>query len=69
MAIPQVDEWLRKFGAGSSPSGSVIAQIDGNAAPMTRRQWRAMLDGADTGTDDTAQSRSVISDHNDHHGL
>lgn len=52
MAIPQVDAWLRKFGAGSSPSGSFIAQINGNATPMTRRQWRAMQDGADTGTND-----------------
>lgn len=53
MAIPAVDEWLRRIGAGSAPAKYVVAQIDGNATGLTRRQWRAMLDGADTGTDGT----------------
>lgn len=69
MAIPAVDEWLRHFGAGSAPSGAVVAQIDGNAAGPTRRQWRAMVDGGDTGTDGAAHLRSAISDHNDRIGL
>ncbi|WP_270366130.1 hypothetical protein [Microbacterium algeriense] len=51
MAIPAVDEWLRRIGAGSAPATFVVAQIDGNAIGLTRRQWRAMQDGADTGTD------------------
>lgn len=33
MAIPAVDEWMRKLGAGSAPAGAVVAQIDGNATP------------------------------------
>lgn len=54
MAIPQVDEWLRKFGAGSAPAGAqVYTNIDGHTVGMTRRQWRAMVDGADTGTDES----------------
>lgn len=69
MAIPAVDEWLRKFGAGSAPSGAVVAQIDGNATGLTRRQWRAMQDGADAGTDDTTQLRAAISEHDDRIGL
>ncbi|GAA1207293.1 hypothetical protein F6W70_13660 [Microbacterium maritypicum] len=69
MAIPAVDEWLRKFGAGSAPSGAVVAQIDGNTTGLTRRQWRALLDGADTGTDETAQLPTTISEHNDRLGL
>lgn len=59
MAIPAVDEWLRKFGAGSAPTGAVAYRgPDGNATGLTRRQWRAMLDGADTGAD--GESRTVI---------
>jgi hypothetical protein len=69
MAIPAVDEWLRKFGAGSVPSGAMVAQIDGNATGLTRRQWRAMFDGADTGTDDTTQLRAAISEHDDRIGI
>lgn len=56
MAIPAVDEWLRKFGAGSAPATFYVTQIDGNATGLTRRQWRAMQDGADTGTDDLTSS-------------
>ncbi|WKT88781.1 hypothetical protein QYR02_15245 [Microbacterium maritypicum] len=46
-----------------------MAQIDGNAAGLTRRQWRALVDGGDTGTDGAAHLRSAISDHNDRIGL
>ena len=50
MAIPQVDEWLKKFGAGSAPAGAVsYTSADGTSIGMTRRQWRAYLDGAVTG--------------------
>ncbi|UPL13001.1 hypothetical protein [Microbacterium galbinum] len=69
MAIPAVDAWLRKIGAGSTPARFYVAQINGNATPLTRRQYRAMLDGADTGTDDTAKLRAAISEHNDRIGL
>lgn len=69
MAIPQVDEFLKRFGAGSDPKHSIVAQIDGNATGFTRRQWRAMQDGADTGTDDSTPLRTAISDHNDRIGL
>lgn len=69
MAIPAVDEWLRRIGAGSAPVHAVVAQINGNATPLTRRQFRAMLDGADTGTDNTAKLRDAISEHSDRIGL
>ncbi len=70
MAIPAVDEWLRRIGAGSAPAGAVaVTQFDGSETGLTRRQYRAMLDGADTGTDDTAPIRAAISDHNDRLGL
>lgn len=70
MAIPAVDEWLRHIGAGSAPSGAVAyTQFDGSETGLTRRQYRAMQDGADTGTDDTAPIRAAISDHNDRLGL
>ncbi|RBO73049.1 hypothetical protein [Microbacterium sp. H6] len=70
MAIPAIDEWLRKIGAGSAPAGAVVYQgPNGNATGLTRRQWRAMLDGADTGTDETTQLRDAISEHNDRLGL
>lgn len=69
MAIPAVDEWLHRFGAGSAPSGAVVAQIDGTATGLTRRQWRAMVDGADTGTDGAAPLRDAITDHDDRLGL
>jgi hypothetical protein len=49
MAIPIIDEWLKKFGAGSAPAGAVVhTDFDGTPVPLTRRQYRAMLDGADT---------------------
>lgn len=49
MAIPAVDRWLHKFGAGSSPAGAVMhTDFDGSEVGLTRRQYRAMLDGADT---------------------
>ncbi|MGN7861440.1 hypothetical protein ACTJI8_12740 [Microbacterium sp. 22303] len=49
MAIPAVDEFLKKFGAGSAPAGAVIhTDFDGSEIGLTRRQYRAMLDGADT---------------------
>jgi hypothetical protein len=69
MAIPAVDEWLRHIGAGSSPAQFFVAQINGNATPLTRRQYRAMLDGADTGTDDKSKLRAAIFEHNDRIGL
>lgn len=58
MAIPQVDEFLKRFGAGSAPKHAIVAQIDGNTTGLTRRQWRAMQDRADTDTDDTARLRA-----------
>lgn len=70
MAIPAVDEWLRHIGAGSAPAGAVAyTQFDGSETGLTRRQYRAMLDGADTGTDDSATLRAAISEHNDRLGL
>lgn len=70
MAIPAVDEWLRKLGAGSAPAGAVAYRgPDGKDTGLTRRQWRAMLDGADTGTDDATHLRAAISEHNDRLGL
>lgn len=64
MAIPAVDEWLRKFGAGSAPAGSVAYRgPDGTATGLTRRQWRAMLDGADTGSDEEAHFAAAHSDN------
>ena len=52
MAIPAVDDWLRRFGAGSAPSGAVVAQIDGNATGLTRRQWRAHINSSEDGKGD-----------------
>lgn len=49
MAIPAVDAWLKQFGAGSAPKGAVAhMDFDGSHVGLTRRQYRAMLDGADT---------------------
>lgn len=49
MAIPAVDAWLKQFGAGSAPKGAVThIDFDGSHVGLTRRQYRAMLDGADT---------------------
>ncbi|MFJ4166276.1 hypothetical protein ACIPY5_12030 [Microbacterium sp. NPDC089698] len=48
MAIPAIDEWLKKFGAGSTPLGSVsYTSLGGDAVGLTRRQYRAMVDSAD----------------------
>lgn len=48
MAIPAVDEWLKKLGAGSAPSGAVAYTfLDGAQVGMTRKQWRAYKDAAD----------------------
>ena len=70
MAIPAVDEWLRRIGAGSAPAGAIAyTQFDGSETGLTRRQYRAMLDGADTGTDDASALRAAISEHNDRLGL
>lgn len=53
MAIPAVDQWLRRFGAGSAPAGAVAyTALDGSSTGLTRRQWRALVDGADTGEKD-----------------
>ncbi|OZB81763.1 MAG: hypothetical protein B7X32_15740 [Microbacterium sp. 13-71-7] len=53
MAIPAIDEWLRKFGAGSAPAGAITyTPLSGDAIGLTRRQYRAMVDGADTGEKD-----------------
>lgn len=52
MAIPAVDEWLRRFGAGSAPTGAVVyASIDGQKVGMTRRQWRAHLTSSEDAKD------------------
>lgn len=46
MAIPAVDEWLKKFGAGSAPAGAVaFTSVEGVQVGMTRKQWRAQLKG------------------------
>ncbi len=50
MAIPAVDEWLKNIGAGSAPANAVAyTSIDGATVGLTRKQWRAKLDGSDTG--------------------
>lgn len=52
MAIPAVDEWLRKFGAGSAPAGAqVYTSIDGQKVGLTRRQWRAHLTSSEDAND------------------
>jgi len=44
MAIPAVDEWLKRFGAGSAPADAfAYTSVDGETVGMTRRQWRAHL--------------------------
>lgn len=49
MAIPAVDEWLRKFGAGSAPAGAVtFTPTDGIPIGLTRRQYQQLMKGADT---------------------
>lgn len=60
MAIPAVDEWLKKLGAGSAPAGAIAyTTIDGTARGLTRRQWRALVDGGDTGELDNAPTPIV----------
>lgn len=44
MAIPAVDAWLRKFGAGSAPRTAIIYNFaDGSSQGLTRREWRAFI--------------------------
>lgn len=44
MAIPAVDEWLRKFGAGSAPRTAIVYNFaDGSSQGLTRREWRAFV--------------------------
>ncbi|MFB7845151.1 hypothetical protein [Microbacterium sp. NPDC056052] len=53
MAIPAIDEWLRKFGAGSAPAGAIAyTPLNRHSIGLTRRQYRAMVDGDDTGEKD-----------------
>lgn len=41
MAIPAVDAWLKSFGAGSAPAGSVsYTTLGGEKVGLTRAQWR-----------------------------
>lgn len=50
MAIPAVDAFLHKFGAGSSPVGAVTYTPQGGIPlGLTRRQYRALTEGSDTG--------------------
>ncbi|MHC9044023.1 hypothetical protein ACYX8G_05535, partial [Microbacterium saperdae] len=61
MAIPAVDAWLRKFGAGSAPKSAILhTQVDGTLQGLTRRQWRALVDGGDTGEFDQSTPLSGI---------
>ncbi|MDR6867697.1 hypothetical protein J2Y69_002301 [Microbacterium resistens] len=44
MAIPAVDAWLKKLGAGSAPTGAVAyTPLDGEPVGLTRRQWRDLV--------------------------
>jgi hypothetical protein len=45
MAIPGVNEWLTKWGAGSTPKGAqFVADVDtGVAVGLTRKQYREYL--------------------------
>ncbi len=44
MAIPAVDAWLRKFGAGSAPRTAIVYNFsDGSSQGLTRREWRAFV--------------------------
>lgn len=59
MAIPQVNEWLKKFGAGTAPNGAIAyTDLDGNTTPMTRRQWRAFIRNG--GTTDRSPSADEL---------
>lgn len=50
MAIPAVDEWLKKFGAGSAPADAfAYTSVDGETVGMTRRQWRAHITSSEDG--------------------
>ncbi|GGM42141.1 hypothetical protein [Microbacterium saperdae] len=49
MAIPAVDAWLRKFGAGSAPRTAIVYNFaDGSTQGLTRREWRAFVDAGST---------------------
>lgn len=49
MAIPAVDEWLRKFGAGSAPAGAIVyTPLNGDTIGLTRRQYRATIESEDS---------------------
>ena len=45
MAIPQIDAWLKHIGLGSEPIHPVITFVDGELTGMTRREFRAKLNG------------------------
>lgn len=46
MAIPAVDQWLKKFGAGSAPAGAIsYTSLEGDTVGLTRKQWRTRLKG------------------------
>lgn len=61
MAIPMVDAWLKKFGAGSSPAGAITyTPLGGSSVGLTRRQYRALVDGSDTGE---KQAANIVNDH------
>ena len=52
MLIPQVNEFLQKFGAGTAPDGAVaVTLITGDHVPMTRKEYRdyrqSLADDAD----------------------
>lgn len=47
MAIPAVNDWLQKFGAGSEPTVAIYHDVDGVTVGMTRRQWRAFISSSE----------------------
>ena len=51
-AVPASSQPARIPGAGSAPANTVnYTSSDGTTIGMARKQWRAYIDGADTGTD------------------
>lgn len=45
MTIPEVDAFLKKFGAGSAPAEShIVADLDGSLHGMTRREYQKFLE-------------------------
>lgn len=45
MAIPAVDDFFKKFGAGTAPAGATsYTPLNGEPIPMTRRQWQKFID-------------------------